>query len=73
MATDVPTAIEFFHFFGLSGFFGFSGLFCLFSPSEIVSPFHPVHLHYPSEITEAFHGAGRASGINFFGFLMFKA
>ena len=50
--TDV---VEFFHLFGLSGFFGFSGLFCLFSPSEIVSPFHSVHLGY------------WASGINFFG------
>jgi len=30
--------VEFFHFFGLSGFFGFSGLFCLFSPSEMEKP-----------------------------------
>jgi hypothetical protein len=59
--------------------FGLSGLFGLFGPSEITNPkaFHPVrfrygtgpiHFHYPNEITEAFHGAGRASGINFFGF-----
>ena len=29
--------------------------------------FHPVHLHHPSEIIKAFHGAGRTGRINLFG------
>jgi hypothetical protein len=41
--------VEFFHFFGLSGFFGFSGLFC---PSETTNPktSHGINLFGPSEI-----------------------
>ena len=31
----------------------------------------PVHFRYPNEIKKVFHGAGRASGINFFGLVRF--
>ena len=37
------------------------------SPRTLRYRASPVHFHYPSEITESFHGAGRASGINLFG------